>query len=81
MGLTDPEDVPTVTAASSEFIKVCDRHGLDPEQIIQAAIAIQAGAILEIADGDLSHAFELVSRSEKTLHSAVTLMIKEEDGG
>ena len=80
MSLTDPEDVSTVTAASVEFMKLCDRHGLDPEQIIQVAIAVQASAVFELAECDLGHALDLVSRSEKTLRSAVTIMVHEEKG-
>lgn len=71
MALCEPEDKPAVEAAAIDFIKLCDRHGLEPEQIIQAGVTVVASAISEEAGSDLGYAMELAERFIRSLKSAI----------
>ncbi len=71
MGLCAPEDRPAVTGAATEYMKICNQHGLAPEQIVQACIALAATAIKREAEGDLTYALELVDRFAISLKSGV----------
>lgn len=67
----DPEKNKVAEVAAIEFIKLCDQRGLEPEQMIQAAIVAAAAAIETEAEGDEKYVAELVERCEVSLRSAV----------
>lgn len=71
MSLAKPEDRPVVQAIATEFLKVADRHGVEPEQILQAMIAISAASIREEAGKDRKYALELFDRYRESLLSTI----------
>jgi hypothetical protein len=71
MALCEPGDKQAVEAAATEFIKLCDQHGLGPEQIIQAGVSVVTAAIGEEAEGDLEYALDLAERFMGSLKSAI----------
>lgn len=71
MSLTRPEDLPVVEAACAEFLKICQAHGIEDEQVLQACIAIASASIDKESGDDKAYRAELLSRFTKALKSAV----------
>lgn len=71
MSLTSREDREVVTAAALEFMKICERHGLSPENIVHVTIAVGASALQAIAEGNRAYLEKLLSQYQRSFETAV----------
>jgi hypothetical protein len=71
MSLVKPEDKAVVQATAAEFFKVAVHHGVAPEQLLQAMIAMSASLIKEEAGKDRKYALDLFGRYKASLLDAI----------